>query len=267
MSHLPSDRRRAPYERRSFRPEAESRLARNPAAESHADVPVEKLLHELQVRQIELDMQNDELRRAHFALEESRDRYLDLFEYAPVGYFTLTTAGLIAEANFTGAALLGLDRNDVLLRPFAGYVAPEFVDRFHQHMSRFSHQDERQNYDMQIRREDGELRYVHVDAVRVKAENGSVTLRITLTDITENQRVEDALRETTEYLRNLIGHANGPIVVWDASCRIVKFNHAIEKLTGLTAHEAIGLSIERLFPAGEREAVMDKIKLTMKGEC
>jgi PAS domain-containing protein len=92
-----------------LRAEAEARLARAPKARGPV-APAERLLHELQVHQIELETQNDELRRSQVALEESRDRYLDLYEFAPVGYLTVTAEGLISEVNLTGTALLHLER-------------------------------------------------------------------------------------------------------------------------------------------------------------
>ncbi len=76
-----------------------------------------RLLHELQVHQIELEMQNEELRRAQGELESARARYFDLFDLAPVGYFTLSEQGLILEANLTGAGLLGVERRELVKKP------------------------------------------------------------------------------------------------------------------------------------------------------
>ena len=86
---------------------AEQQLVRHAGAVLPSARSAEELLHELQVQQIELEMQNEALRKAQNALEKSRDRYLDLYEFAPIGYLTLTRDALIAEINLTGAALLG----------------------------------------------------------------------------------------------------------------------------------------------------------------
>ncbi len=80
------------------------------ASATHVDTPTrsaEALLHELHVHQIELEMQNEELRRVQIELEAARDRYRDLYDFAPVGYLTLTREGLITEINRAGATMLG----------------------------------------------------------------------------------------------------------------------------------------------------------------
>ena len=82
-----------------------------------------ELLHELQVHQIELEMQNEELRRAQLALEDSRARYVDLYEFAPVGYLTLTGEAVISEVNLTGARLLREERKKILGKRFARFVS------------------------------------------------------------------------------------------------------------------------------------------------
>lgn len=79
----------------------------------------EEMLHELQVHHIELEMQNEELRRAQLALEAARDRYVDLYEFAPVGYLTVSHEAQINSINLTGSAMLGEDRKKLIHRSFS----------------------------------------------------------------------------------------------------------------------------------------------------
>ena len=93
----------------------------------------EEVIHELQVHQIELEMQNEELRKAQLALEESRQRYADLYDFAPVGYFTFTPEALIKEVNLTGATLLGMARQKLINRRFRWFIAPSDFDLWDHH--------------------------------------------------------------------------------------------------------------------------------------
>ena len=90
----------------------------------------ERLIHELEVHQVELEMQREELRRAQEEIEESRLKYSNLYDFAPVGYFTFNQAGEIVEVNLTGTSLLGIERGKLLHRPFAAFVNPEFRSLF-----------------------------------------------------------------------------------------------------------------------------------------
>ncbi len=91
------------------------------------------LIYELQVHQIELEMQNDELRRLHDEIEESRNTYSHLYDFAPVGYFTVKKKGMIEQINLTGAALLGLDRQSLIGKPLTDFIAREDQDTFYLH--------------------------------------------------------------------------------------------------------------------------------------
>src|SRR5690242_10337676 len=106
---------------------AHARPARPPARSA------EELLHDLQVHQIELEMQNEALRQSQIALEESRDAYADLYDFAPVGYATLTPRGSISKINLTGAAQLRVPRERLLRKRFASFVAAEDQDWWHRH--------------------------------------------------------------------------------------------------------------------------------------
>jgi signal transduction histidine kinase len=90
-----------------------------------------RLLHELQVHQVELEMQNEEMRSAQTDLEQSRSRFKELYDYAPVGYLTLDKAGLIVEANLTAATLLNIPRAALLCKHFQSFMDEESADALH----------------------------------------------------------------------------------------------------------------------------------------
>ena len=90
-----------------------------------------KTIHELRVHQIELKMQNEELRRIHEELEEARDRYSNLYDFAPVGYLTVNDGGIIEEANLTFATLMGMERSAFVGRPFSRFVQRKDQDVYY----------------------------------------------------------------------------------------------------------------------------------------
>jgi PAS domain-containing protein len=98
-----------------------------------SEVDTRRLLHELEVHQIELEMQNEELHQIQAALEASRLLYFDLFDLAPVGYLILDKKNTIQEANFTVSALLGLDRGELNKQPITHFILPEDQDIFYRH--------------------------------------------------------------------------------------------------------------------------------------
>jgi len=109
-----------------------NRLAPAPAELLGAEAS-ERLLHELRMHQLELELQNLELRQAQEALENSRKRYVDLYDHAPVGYLTLSRTGLILEANLTAATLLGLSRQALHRQPITRFILPEDQDVYYLH--------------------------------------------------------------------------------------------------------------------------------------
>ena len=94
---------------------------------------MQKLIHELSVHQIELEMQNEELHRANVEADRSRERYLDLFDYAPVGYFTLDDNAVILESNLTGASLLEIERSSLIDKPLTSFIHRDDQDTFYLH--------------------------------------------------------------------------------------------------------------------------------------
>jgi PAS domain-containing protein len=89
---------------------------------------IQRLVFELQVHQLELELQNEELRDTQTQLQESRDRYADLYDFAPVGYISVDNGGFVLEANFTACSMLGVERESLLGSKFSRFVVPESQD-------------------------------------------------------------------------------------------------------------------------------------------
>lgn len=147
--------------------------------------PVEALMHELIVHKIELEMQYDELRRTQNAQEEALDRYRDLYEFAPVGYLTISPESLISEINLTGCELLGVARHALVNRHFSTFVASPDRDLWHRQFIKLlvNAEGERQAFDLQMTKADGTVFSAHLDCVCKKTQDTAPILLVALTDI------------------------------------------------------------------------------------
>lgn len=231
--------RKIPGEKIPLRAEAEARLAKAtpPEVPSRSD---KELLHELQVYQIELEMQNEELRRMQVALEESRDRYADLYELAPVGYLTLTDTGLIAEINLTGAALLGEERQRLVQRRFAGFVAAGDSDRWHRFFLSVLQHDDRQSCELDMQRGDGSSFSALLDCIRTGKVGETQRVRIILNDISKRKQDEQAIRKSEEKLRAIFDQVIVGIIQSDLAGNITYANNRYCEITGYPRDELLG---------------------------
>lgn len=161
--------------------------------------PVDELLYELRVHQIELEMQNENLRQMQFELERSRDRYLDFYNFAPVGYLTLKEDGLITEVNLTGAALLGEERNRLLYHRLTSYVATEHQDRWMRHFASVLASDEAQSCELAMQKSCGSRFFARLVSRRQSRLDEQTEVRIVLTDVTERIRNEEEIRKLAFY--------------------------------------------------------------------
>lgn len=136
---------------------------------SSAKKPViEELLQALRVHQIELEVQNEALRQAQLAAEESRDRYVSLYEFAPVGYLTLTETGRIVEANLACADLLGENRSALIKQQFARFIVPEDGDQWHQHFYGSIEHGKTKSCEVRLRRANGTIIFARIGCLLVE---------------------------------------------------------------------------------------------------
>ena len=228
-----------------MRIEAELRLKKrttgNPAQADRADLP--RLMHELQVHQIELEMQNEELRAAHIALELSRDRYVDFYDFTPVGYITLNHVGIIMEINLTGASLLGAERGMLINRNFAAFVCQDDADRWHRYYIDVLQHDIKRTCELGILRDDGSHLAVQLDSLRLVREGNEPVARLVLADISERRKHEEALKKSEERLRSIVDQATDGIFVADSQGNYVDVNSTGCKMLGYSREEVLNLTL------------------------
>ncbi len=192
-----------------------------------------RLIHELQVHQIELEMQNEELRRAQEELGASHARYFDLYNLAPVGYFTISEQGVILEANLTVATLLGIERAALLAQPLTRFVIREDQEIWYRHVRKVFGSGELLSWEMQLSRAAGNPFWALLEAiVRPEVVNGQRVCRLALSDITERRRVEAALQESEERYRVIVESSRDLIFFLDQGGRLRWCNQAAREIVG-----------------------------------
>ncbi|HZK13762.1 MAG TPA: PAS domain S-box protein, partial [Desulfobaccales bacterium] len=210
-----------------------------------------------------------ERRRAEAALQENETRYRLLVKQIP-------------SVVFKGYQDWSVDFFDRKIEHLTGYLKEEFDSRqlkwcdlilpedlnmANGLFMRALKTDKSYVREYRIRKKDGEIAWIQAHGQIFCDAAGQVDhVSGVFFDITAPKQAEEALRETRNYLENLIDYANAPIIVWDAESRITRFNHAFENLTGFTAHEVIGQKLDLLFPAASREESLRKIASTSSGE-
>ncbi len=154
----------------------------------------QQTLHELRVHQIELEMQNEELRRAHVELDASRARYFDLYDLAPVGYCSLSEQWLILQANLTAATQLGVARGSLFGKPLSRFIHKEDADNFYLLRKQLIETGEPQSRELRMVRNDGTPFWAHLAAIVAQGEGGVPECRIVLSDVSARKQAEHNLR-------------------------------------------------------------------------
>jgi PAS domain S-box-containing protein len=134
----------------NLRRRAEERLRERQLSERAPEADAQRLLHELEVHKIELEMQNEELREARVELESALTRYTEMFEFAPIGYVTISLDGALRELNHAAARLLGAARSQLLQRRFDSFVVPSQRHRFVDLMQRVLDSEARETTELAL---------------------------------------------------------------------------------------------------------------------
>ena len=231
----------SPPGERTLRENAEEQLARVPkySAVLKGKTP-EQLVHELQVNQIELETQAEELKRSHLALAESRDKFLDLYDFAPTGYLTLTDQVLIAEVNLSGATLLGVERSKLVNTRFRKFIAPEDFELWDKYFANVLDLGEKQTCTLMLKQSDGSVFPARLEGFCIHGSDGAMIVRIAISDISDIWQIK-ALRASEEKYRRLFETAQEGILILDEETgKIIDANTFLLDLLGYPLEYFIG---------------------------
>ncbi len=208
---------------------------------------VGRLLHELQIHQIELDMQNDELLNTQAELETSKEKYIDLYDFAPVGYLTLDPSGIVLAANLSVAKLLNNYRNDIISKKLSYFVHSFDQDAFLRHIRDVFSTTHKHSCEISLRTDNDMPLYVRLESVAIEDENKiRCSCRTILIDITKGKQAQDELLR----LSRAVEAFPSAVYMTDINGNIDYINPKFMEITGYTREELIG-SNPRILQSGE----------------
>ena len=166
---------------------------------------MQRIVHEFEVHQIELEMQNAELRRAQEELESSLNKYAEIYDFAPVGYFTFDTCGLIREVNLAGAQLLGIERRLLVNRPFLDFISEAGMRKiFSNHLAMVLQRQVMLRCEIKLTRNDGTVIHGQLQSVAVTMGNQAGHILTSIVDSTVRKQLEEALQNAHDTLESLV---------------------------------------------------------------
>jgi PAS domain S-box-containing protein len=233
-----------------LRRRAQARLKTQPAAASapRTEADTRRLFHELQVHQIELEMQNAELARAQTEAQAMAEKLSDLYDFAPVGYFTFAEQGLILGVNLTGAACLGVERGRLLNRRFQLWVSPGSRLTFEAFLKRTFRSRTTQTCEVELLRNANTPIPVQIEGCRPLHAEGEAQCRAVVLDLTERKQAQQALQEAHRTSVAILESITDAFISLDRGFRLTYVNREAERLLGKTRRQMMGRNLWELFP-------------------
>lgn len=241
---------------------AEERLKEKSAGGHHHRTgdSAERLVQKLEVHQIELQMQNAELRRTREELELSRNKYAELYDFAPIGYFTFDSCGVIREVNLAGAKLLGRERRLLANQPFRSFiVGAEGKELFARHLESVLQRQGMQRCEVSLTGKDGRVVHGQFQSITVDAgESTDGYILSSVVDGTVGKQLETEIQEAREYAENIVETVHKPLVVLDSGLKILTANQSFYDIFKVTPEETIGYFI---YDLGNRQWDIPKLRI------
>jgi PAS domain S-box-containing protein len=247
--------------------QAQEFMSQNPSAiKKIPPTDIKQLIEDLQIHQIELELQNEELRRFQQDLEKARDKYSDLYDFSPLSYFTMNEKAIILEANLTAAAMLGVTRGLLIGRPFTDFIVRDDQDVFYHHRTKLYKTKARQICELRIRgKQDSEF-YAHLESILVQEDKKNCDrIRTAVTDLQEaRHQAEAALRISEEKYRLLVENANDAILIVQKG-QIRFANQRAKQMGNDLGVELNRVPFENYIHPDDRDMVLERHKSRIEG--
>lgn len=228
--------------------------------EMHSPEEIKLLLHELRVHQIELEMQNEELRRSQNEIDASQARYFDLYDLAPVGYLTLCEKRLIREVNLAAANMFNVARSSLVREPINRVLPKEEQYIFYQHLSQCMESGVQQEWEMRLLRANGELFWALLQVT--PRQNGEYW--VTLSDITGRKCTEETLLKCQRQYQLIVDKALDGFWIADLQANFIDVNESYCRIIGYTRAELLTMSIHDVEALENDAEINDRIQVLLK---
>jgi len=199
-----------------------------------------------ELRTHQLEVQEEALRRLEFELAEVRNRYADLYDFAPIAYVTISGKGIILQANLTLAVWLGVDRSQLIRDQFAHFIVPKDNDHWYLYIARVLKHHRRQRCELALKRDDGSCFPAQLDSLPV-GNDDKTTLHIALTDISERKRNDAELKKYEAQCRALFENMIDIYYKTDMDGRLQMISPSCLAQTGYTQAEMLGRSVAEFY--------------------
>lgn len=208
------------------------------ANQSRLPEDARQMLRALQVNQLELEIQNEELRRTQTELDASRTRYFDLYDQAPLGYLTVSEAGWILEANLTAVGLLGVARHTLVKQAFPQLVLSEDRGVYYLQQKQLLETGHPQCCELRMVGRNAHPFWARLHTTVAPAAGGMTEMRIVLSDISERKRADEAFRSLNAELERKVGARTEQLQA--ANAMLTDYKLALDQHTVVSITDALG---------------------------
>ncbi len=207
---------------------------------SMSEDDIVELLFNLETQQIELQMQNDELKKVQNILVDMRDQYTELYDFAPVGYVTLSLKGIISKSNLTFCKMLESSRSVIQGQPFFDLISQDSHDNYYLFLNRILSSDDDSSCELQLQNSQGDRFWVQLTGACFKSPNEE-DIHIRLVIIHYDQQKQNI--QLIKTLSQAVDQSPVSVIITDTQGVIEYVNHAFEKISGYTRDESIGKDV------------------------